>query len=69
MYFVKSLLLYSQAFVRQTKSLVMMTKEGYTNIVTFMIPRAGVLVLWHGHIVKMQIFFSSCLHWDKLSIQ
>ena len=29
-----------------------------------MTPRAGVLVLGHGHIVKMQYFFSSCPHWD-----
>ena len=54
----------------------MMTKEGYTKIVNFMTPGAGVLVLGRGHmshIVKMhyffKIFFSTPRHRsDKLSM-
>ena len=45
MYFLKNLLLYSQALIRQTKYVVMMTKEGSTKIVNFMTHRAGVLML------------------------
>ena len=59
-YFFKSLLLYSQALIRQTKYVVMMTKEGSTKIVNFMTPGVGVLVLGRGrisHIVKMHYFF------------
>ena len=41
----------------------MMPVEGSTKIVNFMTPGAGAFVLGHGHIVKMQYFFSfSCLH-------
>ena len=62
-YFFKNLLLYSLAKIRITKSKVIMTKEGSTKIVNFMIPGTGVHVLGHGHIEKMQyFFFSSCLH-------
>ena len=76
MYFLKNLLLYSQALIRQTKYVVMMTKEGSTKIVNFMTPGAGVPVLGRGHIsnvVKMhyffKIFFSTPRHrLDKLSI-
>ena len=60
MYFLKNLLLYSQALIRQTKYVVMMTKEESTKIVNFMTPGAGVLVLGHGYIipiVKMHYFF------------
>ena len=39
--FLKNLLLYSQTWIRQTKYLVMMTKEESTKIVNFMTPRAG----------------------------
>ena len=42
----------------------MMIKEGYTKIVTFMTPGAGVLVLECGHIshiVKMHYSFSQHL--------
>ena len=59
MYFLKNLLLYSQALIRQTKYVVMMTKEGCTKIVNFMTPGAGVLVLGHSlisHIVKNALF-------------
>ena len=49
----KDLLLYSGAWFRQTKCIVMMTKEGPTKIVNFMTPRARVLVLGHGHISNM----------------
>ena len=75
-YFFKNLL-YSQALIRQTMYIVMMTKEGSTKIVTFMTPGAGVLVLGHGHIshiMKMYMYcifkiFSTPRHRsDKLSI-
>ena len=63
-YFFKNLLLYSQALIRQTKYIVMMTKEGSTKIVNFMTPGAGVLVLGRGHIshiMKMHYFFKNLL--------
>ena len=50
MYFFKNLLLYSGAWFRQTKCIVMMTKEGSTKIITFMNPGAGVLMLRRGNI-------------------
>ena len=43
MNFLKNLL-YSGAWFRQTKYIVVMTKEGSTKIVNFMIPWAGVLM-------------------------
>ena len=39
MYFLKNLLLYPGACFRRNKCIVMMTNEGYTNIVNFMTPR------------------------------
>ena len=42
-YFFKNLPLYSQALIRQNKYVVMMTKEGSTNIVNFMTPGQGFL--------------------------
>ena len=42
-YFFKNLLLYSQTHIRQTEGLIMMSEEGSTKIVNFMIPRAGFL--------------------------
>ena len=65
MYFLKNLLLYSQAQIRQTRYIVMMTKKGSTKIVNFMTPGAGVLVLVRGHIshmVKMHYFFINLLY-------
>ena len=40
-YFFKSLLLYSQAYIRQTKYKVMMTKEGSDKIINFRTPGLG----------------------------
>ena len=68
LYFFKILLLYSQAYIRQTKYIVMMTKEGSTKIVNFMTPGAGVLVLGRGHInhiVKMHYFFKNLLLYSQ----
>ena len=64
MYFLKNLLLFSQALIRQTKYVVMMTKEGFTKIVNFMTPGAGVLVLGRTvcHMVKMHYFFKNLLY-------
>ena len=41
MYFLKNLLLYSGAWFKQTKCIVMMTKDGSIKILNFMAPRAG----------------------------
>ena len=43
MYFLKDLLLYSRAWFRQTKCIIMMIKERSNKIVNFMTPGAGVL--------------------------
>ena len=67
-YFFKNLLLNSQALIRQTKYVVMMTKEGSTKIVNFMTPGAGVLVLGRGHIShieKMHYFFKNLLLYSQ----
>ena len=50
----------------------MMTKEGSTKIVTFMTPRAGVLVLGCGHIsyiVKMHYYFKNLLLYSQAWIR
>ena len=63
-YFFKNLLLYSQALIRQTKYVVMMTKVGSTKIVNFMTLGAVVHVLGRGHIshiVKLHNFFNNLL--------
>ena len=63
-YFLKNLLLYSQAQIRQTEGIVIMSKERSTEIVNFMTPRAGILVLGRGkiiHTVKMLYFFTNLL--------
>ena len=68
MYFFKNLLLYSGAWFRQTKCIVMIIKEGFTKIVNFMIPGVAVLVLGRGHIshiVKMHYFFSNLLLYSQ----
>ena len=68
MYFLKNLLLYSGAWFKQTKCIVMMTKEGYTKIVNFMTPGAGVLGLGRGHItclVKMHYCFKNLLLYSQ----
>ena len=67
-YFLKNRLHYSGAWFRQTKCIVMMTKEGSTKIVNFMTPGAGVLVLGRGHIshmVKMHYFFKNLLLYSQ----
>ena len=55
-YFFNNLLLYSQAEIRQTKYVVMMTKEGSTKIINFMTPGA------YNQIVKMHYFFNNPLY-------
>ena len=40
-YYFKNLLLYSQAWIRQTKYIVMMTKEWSTQIINFMTLEKG----------------------------
>ena len=59
-YSFKNLLFYSQAKIRQTKNIIMMNKEGSTQIVNFMTPGVGVLALRCGlisKIVKMHYSF------------
>ena len=68
MYFLKNRLLCSQVLIRQTKYVVMMTKEGSTKIVNFMTLVVGVLVLGRGHIshrVKMHYFFKNLLLYSQ----
>ena len=62
LYFLKNLLLFSQAVTRQTKCIVMMTKEGSTKNCKFRDPGVGVLILGRGHIsriVKMHYLFKN----------
>ena len=58
-YFFKNLL-FTQAQIRQTESIVLIINEESTKIITFIYlpPGAGVLVLGRG-IVNMQYFFTS----------
>ena len=59
-YFFRNLQTYTQAQIKQTKYVVMMTREGSTKIINFMTPRAGFLVLGFGHIsciVKLHYFY------------
>ena len=61
-YFFQNLFLYSQAQVRQSQYIVMMTSEESTKTVRFMTPGAGVLVPGCGrksHISKSTISFKS----------
>ena len=47
----------------------MMTKEGFTKIINFMTPGAGVLVQGRGHIsyiMKMHYFFKNLLVYSGL---
>ena len=45
-YSFKNHFIYSQAWIRQTKYIVMMTKEGSTKIINCITPGAGVLAKW-----------------------
>ena len=51
MYFFKNLFLHFTPWFRQTKYMyiVIIIKEGSTEFVTFMTPKAGVLVLRRGY--------------------
>ena len=67
-YFFKNLLLYHKAKVRQTKYIVMMTKDGSTKIVNFMTPRRGLYKSNSENAIFL-FFFSTLGHGaDKLSI-
>ena len=50
MYIIKHPLLYTGAWFRQTKCIVIMTRKGSTEIVNLMNPRSVVLVLRRDHI-------------------
>ena len=50
--------------MRQSRYMRIMVKEGSIEIVNFMIPWAGIVVLWCGHIshiVKMHYIFKNLL--------
>ena len=69
MNFLKNLL-YSGAWFRKTKYIVMMTKERSIKIVNFMTPWAGVLALGRGRISQimnkiMHYFFKNLLHYSQ----
>ena len=66
-YFFKNLLS-SQAYIRKTKYIVIMTKVGSTKIVNFMTPGSGVLALGRGHIshkMKIHYFFKNLLLYSQ----
>ena len=77
MYFFKNLLLYSGAYFKQNKRIIMMTKEGSPEIVNFITSGAGVLALGVANktysekcIYPLKIFFFPPMHRsDKLSIK
>ena len=56
---LKNFLLFDQARIRQTESVVMMTKKGLSKIVNLMTCRAGVLVLGHDTIGNMSFVLLS----------
>ena len=62
-YFFKNLL-YSQKKIRQSRYMIMMINEGSIEIVIFMTPWAGIVVLGCGHIshiVEMHYIFKNLL--------
>ena len=64
MYFPKNLLLYSGAWFKQTKCIMIITKEGSIKIVNFMTAGAMVPVLGRSHvshIVKLHYFLKNCV--------
>ena len=52
LYSFKNLHLHSHTYMRQTKYIVMITKEVSTKIVNFMTPGAEVLMLGRGNIIS-----------------
>ena len=67
-FLLKNQLLYSQAQIKQSKYIIMMIKKGFSKVVNFMTPGAGVLVLGRGHIsliVKMHYFFKNLLFYSQ----
>ena len=51
LFFLSTLgLVYTRALIRQIQYIAMVTKEGSTKIINFMIPRAGNLMLGRGYI-------------------
>ena len=52
LYFIY-IFLYTCDWVRQTKYIVILTKEGCTKIVYFMTPGAGVPLLGTGHVSRI----------------
>ena len=52
-YFFKYLLLYTQEYIRQTKYIVIMTKERFTKIINLITPVMGGLVLRREHAILL----------------
>ena len=53
-------------------SKVMVSQEGYTKIVNFLTPRAGIIVLGRGHvsdIVKIHFFYTNLLLYSQAQIR
>ena len=55
MQYSSTLLVYTEAWIRQIRYIVMTTKEGSTKIENFMNPEAGVLMLRHKNPVKFTL--------------
>ena len=71
-YLFKNFLLYSQAQNRQSNYRVIISNEGSTKFVNFMILEAGVLVLGCGHIsyiVKINYFYEKLPLYPKVEIK
>ena len=71
-YLLENLLLYFRAWFRQTKFVVIMTKEESTKSVNLITPGVGDLVLGRGHIshtVKMHCFFENLFQHSQARIR
>ena len=63
MHFFSPLLEYTRVWIRQIKFIVIKTNGGSNKIVKLHDRRSRGSCAGHGHKVKMQCFFSSCIHW------
>ena len=65
MYFLMNLILYPWAWFKQTKCIVIMTKEGSNKNTNFMTPGAGFLVLGHSHMSYSESLLWGIIHITK----
>ena len=71
-YFFNNLHLYSRAWFKQTRCIVIMTKEESIKIINFMTPRIGVLGLRCEHLsqmLEMRYFFQNLLLYSQAQIR